>query len=52
MCLARRKMQEKYIAQIEEMYDDFALVYTPLLEEEVRGVQRLLHFGELLLTGR
>jgi anion-transporting ArsA/GET3 family ATPase len=45
-------MQQKYITQIEEMYDDFTLVYTPLLEEEVRGVPRLLHFGELLLTGR
>lgn len=52
MCVARRKMQLKYIEQIEEMYDDFALIYTPLLEEEVRGVQRLLHFGQLLLSSR
>ena len=28
-CLARRKMQDKYITQINEIYDDFHLVVNP-----------------------
>lgn len=50
-CLARRKMQDKYITQINEIYDDFHLVVNPQLDEEVRGIERLKEFGKLLFEG-
>lgn len=40
-CNARRRMQKKYLEQIEELYDEFNVVKMPLLVEEVRGKDRL-----------
>lgn len=48
-CTARRRMQKKYLEQIEELYDEFNVVKMPLLVEEVRGKERLEKFSEMLV---
>ncbi|KAL8644638.1 MAG: hypothetical protein Q9226_007667 [Calogaya cf. arnoldii] len=48
-CNARRKMQRKYLEQIEELYDEFNVVKMPLLVEEVRGKEKLESFSEMLV---
>ncbi|KAI9813242.1 MAG: Golgi to ER traffic- protein [Pycnora praestabilis] len=48
-CNSRRKMQKKYLDQIEELYDEFNVVKMPLLVEEVRGKERLEKFSDMLV---
>ena len=47
----RRKMQQKYLNQIHELYDDFNVVEMPLLTKEVRGTERIRLFGSWLFKG-
>jgi Anion-transporting ATPase len=49
--VASVQMQNKYLEQYDELYgEDMHLLKMPLLEEEVRGVERLQIFSQWLLT--
>jgi len=48
--IARKRMQDRYISQIYELYEDFHVILMPLLDSEVRGSASLEAFSTLLLT--
>ncbi|KAI0321139.1 arsenical pump-driving ATPase [Amylostereum chailletii] len=50
-CRVRHKMQQKYLNEAHELYDEFFhIVQLPLLTEEVRGPEKLKEFSKMLVV--
>ncbi len=49
MCTARIKIQDKYLAQVCELYQDFHITKLPLQTYEVRGARQIRDFSRFLL---
>ncbi|KAG8931425.1 Golgi to ER traffic- protein [Tulasnella sp. 419] len=49
-CTVRHAMQQKYLKEAHELYDDFFhIIQLPLLTEEVRGAEKLKEFSNMLV---
>jgi len=49
-CLARKKEQEKYVKEIEEKFASYNLLKMPLFSKEIRGIEDLTLYGEILFA--
>jgi len=50
-CRARKSMQQQYLSQIHDTYDDFTVTQVPLFKYEIRGITSLTKLSTLLATG-
>ena len=49
-CRVRHAMQQKYLNEAHELYDEFFhILRLPLLTEEVRGPEKLKEFSKMLV---
>jgi len=48
--LARKRMQDKYLDQIHELYEDFHVTVMPMRDNEVRGPESLKSFAQYLVN--
>lgn len=52
LCLSRRKGQEMYLAEIEKRFAGYTLYKVPLFPHEIRGIEHLRGFAEILFGER
>lgn len=48
-CLSRRRDQQKHVREIEEKFAAYNLIKMPLFPHEIRGIEALREFAEILL---
>mmetsp|Transcript_18860 Transcript_18860/g.32694 ORF Transcript_18860/g.32694 Transcript_18860/m.32694 type:complete len:712 (+) Transcript_18860:71-2206(+) len=52
LCDARLSIQQKYVSQLLELYgEDFHITQMPILDDEIRGAEKLRLFSSMLLRG-
>jgi arsenite-transporting ATPase len=51
-CYKRYRMEQKYLADIHDLYDDFRVVEIALQEDEVKGVEAVSGFVAPLFSAR
>ena len=50
-CSSRFKIQHKYLEQVHDLYEEYNIIEVPLMDYEVRGINNVRTFSELLMDG-